>query len=128
MGRIITSVTIQNVIEPDKIIRCDALVDTGASHMVLPNAWRERLDPLDRIRVVNVETAIQETVKADVCGPVRIQIEGFDPVYSEVLFVDMKPEDGIYDPLVGYLVLEQSQAAIDMLGHRLVHVKHLDLK
>jgi hypothetical protein len=40
----------------------------------------------------------------------------------------MKPADGIYEPLVGYLVLEQSQAAVDMLGHRLIHAKHLDLK
>jgi hypothetical protein len=128
VGRIIASVTIQNAIEPDKSLRCDALVDAGASHMVLPNAWRDRLGSLDRIRIVEVETATQEIVKADVCGPARIQIEGFEPVYSEVLFVEMKPADGIYDPLIGYLVLEQSQAAVDMLGHRLIHVKHLDLK
>jgi hypothetical protein len=30
--------------------------------------------------------------------------------------------------LVGYIVLEQSQAAVDMLGHRLVHAKKTDLK
>lgn len=40
----------------------------------------------------------------------------------------MEPEDGIFETLIGYLVLEQSQAAVDMLGHRLLHVKHLDLK
>ena len=40
----------------------------------------------------------------------------------------MEPSDGIYEPLVGYIVLEQSQAAVDMLGHRLVHVKKVDLK
>ena len=28
----------------------------------------------------------------------------------------------------GYIILEQSQAAVDMLGHRLVHVKKSDLK
>jgi predicted aspartyl protease len=128
MGRIITSVTIQNAIEPDKSIRADALVDTGASQMVLPSAWRERLNPLNRIRVVDVETATQVIVKADVCGPVKIQLEGFEPVYSEVLFVEMHPADGVYDPLIGYLVLEQSQAAVDMVEHRLIHVKHLDLK
>ena len=68
MGRIITSVTIQNVIDPGQSIKADAPVDTGASHMVLPNAWRDRLGSLDRIRVVEVETATQEIVKADVCG------------------------------------------------------------
>jgi hypothetical protein len=40
----------------------------------------------------------------------------------------MSPEDGIYEPLIGYIVLEQCQAAVDMLGHRLIHVKRMDLK
>jgi hypothetical protein len=40
----------------------------------------------------------------------------------------MQPEDGQYEPLLGYIVLEQSQAAVDMVGRRLVHVKRLDLK
>ena len=40
----------------------------------------------------------------------------------------MKPVDGIYEPLIGYIVLEQAQAAVDMLGHRLLHVRKADLK
>jgi hypothetical protein len=40
----------------------------------------------------------------------------------------MKPENGIYEPLLGYIVLEQCQAGVDMLGHRLVHIKRMDLK
>lgn len=40
----------------------------------------------------------------------------------------MKPENGAYEPLIGYVILEQSQAAVDMLGHRLVAVKRMDLK
>jgi hypothetical protein len=59
---------------------------------------------------------------------VQIQIEGCRPIFSEVLFVDMEPEEGKYEPLVRYIVLEQSQAAVDTLGHRLIHVKRLDLK
>lgn len=62
------------------------------------------------------------------CGLVRIQIEGFRPVFGEVVFVEMTPQNGLYEPLVGYIVLEQSQAALDMLGHRLIHVKRMDLK
>ena len=37
--------------------------------------------------------------------------------------LEMHPRDGQYEPLVGYIVLEQSQAAVDMLGRRLVHLK-----
>src|SRR5438477_447943 len=128
MGRIVTSVRIDNPSEPNKTLRCDALVDTGASHMVLPAAWRERMGKLEELDTVEMETADQRTVSALICGPVKIQIEGFRPIYSEVLFVPMEPLDGVYEPLVGYIVLEQSQAAVDMLGHRLVHVKRLDLK
>ena len=128
MGRIVASVTIGNMLEPDSKIRCDALVDTGASHMVLPSAWRDRLGTLQEIRKVELETATQDTAEGTVCGPVRLQIEGFPPIVTELVFVDMKPQDGQYEPLIGYIVLEQSQAAVDTLGHRLVHVKRLDLK
>lgn len=128
MGRIVATVKIDNVVDESKSLRCDALVDTGASFMVLPNAWRDRLGQLETTTEVEMETATQQTIKGEVCGPVRIQIEGFRPIYSEVSFVDMQPEDGEYEPLIGYLVLEQSQAGVDVLGHRLVHIKHMDLK
>lgn len=128
MGRIVASVTIENLATSDNPMHCDALVDTGASHMVLPSAWRKRLGDLQEIRTVDLETAEQKTLRGTVCGPVRLQIEGFPPVFTEVVFVDMEPENGEYEPLIGYIVLEQSQAAVDMLGHRLVPVKRLDLK
>jgi len=128
MGRIVTLVRVENALDPTKHIVCDALVDTGASHLVLPAAWKERLGTLSSAHEVEMETATQDTVKAEICGPVRIHIEGFRPIHSEVLFVEMHPETGMYEPLLGYIPLEQSQAAVDMLGHRLVPVKHLDLK
>ena len=128
MGRIITSVQIFNVQEPSQNLRCDAMVDTGATFMVLPTAWKDRLGELQSIEKVRLETATQATVEGEICGPVRIQLEGFRSIYSEVVFVAMAPENGIYEPLVGYIVLEQSQAAVDMIGHRLIHVKHFDLK
>jgi hypothetical protein len=96
--------------------------------MVLPSAWKDRLGVLESGAEIEVETATQEIVQAEVCGPVRIQIEGFRAIFNEVAFVEMKPADGEYEPLIGYIVLEQSQAAVDMLGHRLVPIKHMDLK
>ena len=128
MGRIVASVRIENITDPAKSLRCDALVDTGASHLVLPNAWKERLAGLQLIRTVELETTMRATVQGEVHGPVKIQIEGFPPIFGEVLFVDLAPEDGIYEPLLGYIILEQSQAAVDMLGQRLIHVQRMDLK
>jgi predicted aspartyl protease len=128
VGRIVTSVQIGNVIDASKTFRCDALVDTGASHIILPKAWKERLGELESTRTIQMETATQEILTGEVCGPVRIQIEGFPTVYSEVAFVEMKPANGKFEPLIGYIVLEQSQAVVDMLGHRLIPIKHMDLK
>lgn len=128
MGRIVANVTIKNVIDVEHTISCDALVDTGAANMVLPTAWKDRLGNLNKIREIECETANQQLIKGEIFGPVEIKIEGFDPIYGEVLFLDMEPSDGIYEPLIGYIILEQSQAAVDMLGHRLVHVKKVDLK
>ncbi|MBU1153982.1 hypothetical protein KKB84_08510 [bacterium] len=128
MGRIVSNVRITNLLEQKSVINCDALVDTGAAYMVLPKAWKERIGKINTVRELDCETATQEIVKGEVCGPVEIKIEGFEPVYSEVLFLEMKPVDGVYEPLIGYIILEQSQVAVDMLGHRLVHVKKTDLK
>ena len=47
---------------------------------------------------------------------------------TEVVFLDMQPGDGRYEPLIGYIPLEQSQALVDMTGHRLVHTLRVDLK
>ena len=128
MGRIIASVTIANLGDPAAHLRCDAMVDTGASHMVLPAAWRDRLGDLEQVATVALETATQDTVQGTICGPVRIEIEGFRPIFNEVLFLDMTPANGEYEPLIGYVILEQSQAAVDMLGHRLIPVTRMDLK
>lgn len=123
-----TSLTVANAIDPGRTIRCDALVDTGTTGLILPMAWKDRLGALVAIRTVEMETADQRVVPGEVCGPVRIHIEGFDEIFDEVIFMELHPEDGAYEPLVGYVVLEKSRAAVDMVGHRLVPVKHLDLK
>lgn len=52
----------------------------------------------------------------------------FRPVLTEVLFIDRYPADGAYEPLIGYIPLEQAQAAVDLVGHRLIKVSRVDLK
>ena len=128
MGRLVAPVTIENLLDTTKSLRCDALVDTGASYMVLPTAWKDRLGDLQTVRIIELETATQSMVQGEIRGPVKIQIEGFQPIFTEVLFVDMEPENGIYEPLLGYIPLEQSQAAVDVVGQRLMQVKRMDLK
>ena len=94
---------------------------TGTAGLVLPTAWRSRLGPPPTVRTVEMETADHRVVTGEVCGPVRIQIEGFDTIFNEVTF-------GEDEPLLGYIILEQSRAAVDPIGQRLVRVKYYDLK
>ena len=128
MGRIVTQVELTNLRDTSKTMILDALVDTGCSMLVLPLAWKDRLGELDEIGKVEMETANQKMVEAYIYGPVKITIAGFRPIYSEVAFIEMEPVEGKYEVLLGYIPLEMSQAAVDMLGHRLVKVKCLDLK
>ena len=86
------------------------------------------MSPFAKSRRVKLETADQRVIDGEVCGPVEIQIEGFDPIFNEVTFVSSEAPDGGYEPLLGYIILEQSRAAVDMIGHRLVPVKAFDLK
>jgi predicted aspartyl protease len=128
MGRIVAQVRATNALTDGETIRFDALVDTGASFLVLPAAWRDRLAGVPRLYDIDLETADQRTVRAAICGPVRIEIEGFRPVHGDIAFVEMQPADGEYEPVLGYLPLEQAGIAVDMLGHRLVQAKRMDLK
>ncbi|MBM3268815.1 MAG: hypothetical protein FJZ01_14335 [Candidatus Sericytochromatia bacterium] len=127
MGRIIVTIRVSNPKAPDYAFECRALVDTGASRLVLPEAWRARLGPLDSMRHA-VKLADQHIVQTDTCGPVRIEIAGFKPSHSDVVFLPLEPElEGDYLPLLGYIPLQSVGAAVDLLNDRLIEVP-LDLR
>ena len=128
MRRIVVQTTIENGIDSTFRIQSDALVDTGAAYLTLPSTWRDRLGALTLLDTVSVETATQAAVSGDICGPVLLRMGDFRPVLTEVLFIEMEPSDGHYEPLIGYIPLEQAQAAVDMVGHRLVKFSRVDLK
>jgi len=128
VGRIVVRATIENVADASSKIVCDALVDTGAAYLTLPNAWRSQLGELTTVDTVEVETADQSVVAGDICGPVVLRFGRFRPVVAEALFIEMEPVDGRYEALIGYIPLEQAQAVVDLSGHRLAKVDHVDLK
>lgn len=128
MGRIVTTVDIYNLTAGGQSKKIDMLVDTGASYLTLPLAWKEEFGKFNTEETVELQTATQEVVQGIICGPVQIKVEGFRAVCNEVLFVEMVPNGGGYEPLLGYIVLEQCGVAVDLIGHRLVPVKYMDLK
>jgi hypothetical protein len=125
MGEIYSFVTITSFADPSKTMKFQTLINTGASYLTLPNTWKDQLGKLDLIEAIEVRTATQEKVPGEVCGPVKIQIEGFRPIASEVLFIEMEPDDGNYEPLLGHLALQQAGVAIDLLSHRLMKGRYL---
>ena len=128
MGRIVATADVHNAAEPRKGRKVDLLVDTGASHVVLPSAWKEQFGEFEVEEEIRTALANQDAAEAIVCGPARIHIEGFRVVHSEVVFLDMGTHEGRFEPLLGYIPLEQCGAAVDMIGHRLVPVGYLDMK
>jgi predicted aspartyl protease len=122
MGRLFVNVAVANALDLSKSLDFEVLVDTGASHLVLPAAWRPRLGDLETLQTMPAEMATGETVLAEVCGPIRLEVEGFRPIATEVMFIDMQPTDGRYEPLLGYIPLEQIPVTVDMARHRLVQV------
>lgn len=128
MGRIIAQTTVTNRLDDGKFIQCGMLVDTGAGPLILPAAWKARLGRFLRTERVELLLANQDVVRGEVCAPVEIKIDGFRPVWNEVVFWDAENGAEEVEPLLGYVILEQAQAAVDMLGHRLVPVPYIDMK
>lgn len=129
MGRIVAQLKLTNFADASKSLSLSALIDTGAAYITLPKAWQDSLGDVEQLAEIDVEMADQSTKRGCLCGPVRAKLGEFRPTMAEILFLDMEAdEDGEYEPLVGYIALEQAGAAVDMLGHRLVHIKRVDLK
>ena len=129
MGRIVAQTKVTNLFDASKSIECGMLVDTGAGALILPLAWKERLGEFPRSERVELQLANGDPVRGEACWPVEIKIQGFRAVSNEVIFAEAQPgEEGEHEPLLGYVILEQAQAAVDMLGHRLVPVKYIDMK
>src|SRR5947208_3472902 len=123
VGKVIVQVAVANLLDPMRKLEFGALVDTGAFGLVLPLAWKDQLGELPEVEMVEIETADQRIVVAEVRGPVRIQLEGFRRVTGEVIFVEMEPGPNGYQPLLGYFVLEQSNVVVDRVSRRLVSRK-----
>jgi len=129
MGRIITPVELQNFLKPEHKLKIRAFVDTAAGYLTLPLAWKEKLGELRSVGEVTTQFADQREGTAEVFGAVLLKIPGFREIITEVLFLEMHPdEDGNYEPLLGYIPLEQANAAVDMQNHKLIPIKYVDLK
>ena len=56
-------------------------------------------------------SSVAVRLRGEACAPVRVKMEGFRPVFNEAIFPE--PEEGGPEPLLGYVILEQAQAAVE---------------
>ena len=100
-----------------RTLRAEALVDTGATHTLVPRSILAELgtEPIDRIPF---QLADQRTVEYDV-GQVRIKLDGRERIVL-VVFGDEHAS-----PLLGATTLELFNLAVDPVRKQLVPVPGL---
>ena len=112
MGRIIASVKIDNITDPAKSLRCDALVDTGATLLSLPTRLIQQLG-LAQAGVKRATTSSGVVGEAALYEAVRVTIQGRDCTVDVLEVPDNVPA------LVGQIPLELLDLVIDPRGGRL---------
>lgn len=113
MGKVTEKVKITNVFEPSKSIEIDALVNTGATMVVLPQDIVQQLG-LRRVREVKVRYADNRVEMKPVYRAVIMQILGREGTF------DVIGEEENSQPLIGQVVLEVLDLVVDPRTRKLM--------
>lgn len=106
MGKVMEKVRITNLFEPEKSVEVEAIIDTGATMLVLPQGIINELS-LRRMREVRVRYANNKTEVKAIYGIVTVEICGRAGEFN----VLAEPEGA--QPLVGQIILEQLDLIVD---------------
>ena len=106
MGKVVEKIKLINVFEPEKEIELEAIIDTGATMLVLPQNVIDRLN-LRKMREVKVRYANNKTEIKSIYGIVTVEICGRAGEFN----VLAEPEGA--QPLVGQIILEQLDLIVD---------------
>ena len=113
MGKVIEKVRITNLLEQTKSIEIEAVIDTGATMLVLPQNIVDELQ-LKKIREVHVKYANNKTESKSIYGVVTIEINGRTGNF------DVLAEAEGSQPLIGQVVLEILDLVVDSRTRTLV--------
>jgi clan AA aspartic protease len=106
MGKVIEKVKIKNLLDPKKSIKVEAVIETGATMVVLPREIVKKLG-LKRIRKVKVKYANNKTESKSIYGVVTIEIKGRTGNF------DVLAEAEGSQPLIGQVPLEVLDLVVD---------------
>jgi len=112
MGKVVERVRITNIFHPEKSVEVDALIDTGATMVVLPQDIVDKLG-LRKVREVKVRYANKVEIKP-VYRAVIIEIFGREGTF------DVIGEEEGSQPLIGQVVLEVLDLIVDPKTRKLI--------
>ena len=113
MGKIVEKVKLTNLFDESKSVELEAVVDTGATMLVLPQDVVDRLG-LRKIRDARVRYANNRTELKEIYGVVTIEIQGRTGNF------DVLAEEAGSQPLIGQVVLEVLDLVVDPKARKLI--------
>ena len=113
MGKVVEKVRITNLLDPAKFVEVEAVVDTGATMVVLPQEIVDELG-LKKVREVRVRYANNSTQSKSVYGVATVEISGRTGNF------DVLAEAAGSQPLIGQVVLEILDLVVDSRTRRLI--------
>lgn len=112
MGKVIERAKLLNVIDTTRFEEVEAVIDTGATMVVMPQDVVERLG-LTKIRDVRVKYANGKVEAKCVYSAVTVELIGRSGTF------DVLAEDVGCQPLIGQVVLEVLDLVVDPRSRRL---------
>jgi clan AA aspartic protease len=113
MGKITEKVKLTNLFDMTKTKEVEAVIDTGATMLVLPQDIIDELD-LRKMREVRVRYANNETEIKSIYGVVTVEICGRAGEFN----VLGEPEGA--QPLIGQIILEQLDLIVDPSARKVI--------
>jgi len=113
MGKIMEKVRVTNLFDPEKSVEVEAVVDIGATMLVLPENIVEELN-LRKMREAKVRYANNKAEIKPVYGVVTVEICGRGGEFNV-----LGEREGA-QPLVGQTILEQLDLIVDPSGRRVI--------
>lgn len=106
MGKVVGKIKVINVFEPEKAVEIEAVIDTGATMLVLPQNIVDELK-LRKMREVKVRYANNKTEVKSIYGIVTVEMCGRAGEFN----VLAEPEGA--QPLFGQIILKQLDLIVD---------------
>ena len=113
MGKIIEKIKRTSLFNPNKSVEVEAVVDTGATMVVLPKDIVEALE-LRKVREVKVRYANNKVETKPIYGVVTIELKG------RSANLDVLVEEKGSQPLIGQVLLELLDLVIEPKTRKLI--------